>query len=85
MLQSYESRARNSEWHGKVIFEFTEIVNDRKFWRGAAHQIGRIIFLFSQKLHVQILKYLHNNLMYIASSHYYENSRMLNLSANNFG
>ena len=49
MLQSYESRARNSEWHQKVIFEFTEIVNDRKFWRGAAHQIGRIIFLFSQK------------------------------------
>ena len=45
------------------------------------YRVGRIFSKFSDKLHRHILKYFHNDLMCIASSNYYENSRILSFLA----
>ena len=41
------------------------------------YRVRRIFSKFSEKLHIHILKYFHNDLMCIASSNYYENSKIL--------
>ena len=72
-----------SEWHQKVTFDFTEIVNDRKMWQETECQIVKIIFHFS-KLHIKISKYFQSYFICSVSSNYHEKSRVLNFLANIF-